>query len=95
MLQTAELLSCVLLRRTSHAPDPSKCITLSPPGSAGIPLQEFAVLGRFLAGRAGPKGAGGAGSSRRQLGDVAPAEAETRQTLNWISLPRAPRHRAP
>lgn len=72
MLQTAELLSCVLLRRTSHAPDTSKCITLSPHGSAGILLQVFAMLGRFLAGRAGPTGAGGAGSGR-QLEDVAPA----------------------
>lgn len=73
VLQPAELLSCVLLRRTSHAPDTSKCITLSPHGSAGILRQEFAVLGRFLAGRAGPTGAGGVGSGSRQLKDVAPA----------------------
>lgn len=73
MLQTAELLSCVLLRRTSHAPDTSKCITLSPRGSAGILLQEFAMLGWFLAGRARPTGAGGVGSGSRQLEDVAPA----------------------
>lgn len=64
VLQTAELLSCVLLRRTSHAPDTSKCVTLSPHGSAGILLLEFAMLGRFLPGRARPTGAGGVGSSR-------------------------------
>lgn len=48
VLQPAELLSCVLLRRTSHAPDTSKCITLSPHGRAAILRQEFAALGRFL-----------------------------------------------
>lgn len=61
MLRAAELLSCVLHRRASHAPDTSNRITLSPNGSAGTLLQGSAMLRRFLAGRVGPTGASGVG----------------------------------
>lgn len=66
------LLSCVLRRRASHAPDTSNCITLSHNGSAGTLLQESAMLGRFLAERAGPTGASGVGCGS-QLTDRVPA----------------------
>lgn len=72
MLWAAELLSCVLCRMASHAPDTSNCITLSPNGSAGTLLQESAMLGRFITGRVGPMGASGVDCGSR-LTDRVPA----------------------
>lgn len=72
MLRAAELLSCVLRRRASHAPDTSNCITLSRNGSAGTLRRESATSARFLTPRAGPAAAGGAGCGG-WLADRAPA----------------------
>lgn len=72
MSRAAELLSRVLRRRASRAPDTSNCITFSLNGSAGTLLQEPAMLGRFVTPRAGPTAAGGVGCGSCPV-DRAPA----------------------
>lgn len=68
---------------------------LSPNGSSGTLLQESAMLGRFLAGRAGPADASGVGCDSGSW-TWCLQEAGSQQDFNSdVSGEGAPQHQAP